>query len=87
MKASNASDQPHLPLAVFLKAFQGRRAYARWPPTAYRHEERRDSRAKDAPSLQIEAENAEAVFVWAGASDLAGALDLLGQAIEHTQPP
>src|SRR5215204_7019558 len=30
-KASNASDHLHLPLGVFLKAFQGRRAYARWP--------------------------------------------------------
>jgi hypothetical protein len=41
------------------------------PTTAHRHEESRDSRRKDAPSLQIEAEDAEAVIVWAGESELA----------------
>jgi hypothetical protein len=35
------------------------------PTTAHRHEESRDSRRKAAPSLQIEAEDAEAVVVWA----------------------
>jgi hypothetical protein len=41
------------------------------PTTAHRHEESRDSRRNDAPSLQIEAEDAEAVIVWADDSVLA----------------
>ena len=56
------------------------------PTAAHRHEESHDSRRKDAPSLQIEAEDAEAVIVWADDSELAVALDLLGEVIEHAQP-
>jgi hypothetical protein len=55
------------------------------PTTAHRHEESHDSRRKDAPSLQIEAEDTEAVIVWADDSELA--LVLLGEVIEHAQPP
>jgi hypothetical protein len=55
------------------------------PTTAHRHEESHDSRRNDAPSLQIEAEDTEAVIVWADDSELA--LVLLGEVIEHAQPP
>jgi hypothetical protein len=57
------------------------------PTAAHRHEESHDSRRKDAPSLQIEAEVAEAVIVWADDSELAVTLDPLGEVIEHAQPP
>ena len=50
------------------------------PTAAHRHEESHDSRRKDAPSLQIEA---EAVIVWADESELAVALGLHGEVIEH----
>jgi hypothetical protein len=57
------------------------------PTAAHRHEESSDSRRKDAPSLQIEAEDADAVIVWADDSELAVALGLHGEVIERAQPP
>jgi hypothetical protein len=46
----------------------------------------RPRNGKEAPSLQIETEVAEAVIVSADDCDLAVALDLLGEVIEHAQP-
>jgi len=43
-------------------------------------------RTTDAPSLQVEAEDADAVIVTADDSELAVALDLLGEVIERAQP-
>ena len=61
-------------------------AYEAWLRPVLRETLFRPRNRKDAPTLQVEAEDAEAVIVSADDSELAVALDLLGEVIERAQP-
>jgi hypothetical protein len=61
-------------------------AYDAWLRPVLRETLFRPRNRKGAPNLEVEAEDADAVIVSADDSELAVALDLLGEVIEHAQP-
>jgi hypothetical protein len=61
-------------------------AYDAWLRPVLRETLFRPRNRKNAPSLQIETKDAEAVIVTADDSEVAVALDLLGEVIERAQP-